>query len=158
MRGIAWLPEMLNVNPWSEDTYDELYAIFKNDFIDRKVKYRGYNVWFFPEIENGKEVIFWHLTDKGKKFDRFPDTNRSPRISWIRPMIERCPDSDILDWDVEEDGVIKSYVWLQNLDYVVIMKRMPDGSRRLLTAHYLDYANMSHKLKKKYERRIGIGT
>lgn len=109
-------------------------------------------------MDEGKEAIFWHLTDKGRKPNRLPDTNRSARLSWVRPMLLRCPDPEILDWDVEEDGVIKTYVWLKNHDFVVIMKRMPDGRRRLLTAHYLDYSDMRDKLQKKYDRRIGIGT
>lgn len=158
MDEIDWLPEMLSVSPWSVDTYEMLYAVFRRDFVVSQPRYRGFHVWFFTDMDEGKEEIFWHLTDKGKKPNRLPDTNRSARLSWVRPMLQRCPDPEILDWDVEEDGVIKTYVWLKNHDFVVIMKRMPDGRRRLLTAHYLDYSDMRNKLQKKYDRRISIGT
>jgi hypothetical protein len=158
MNGIDWLPDMLPVNPWSGNAYEELFAVFRRDFVASQPRYRGHHVWFFNEMDDGKEAIFWHLTDKGKKPNRLPDTNRSARLSWIRPMLEHCPDAEILDWDVDEDGATKTYVWLKNHDFVVILKRMTNGSRRLLTAHHLDYPDMRAKLQKKYERRIGIGT
>jgi hypothetical protein len=158
MNGVDWLPEMLAVNPWTATTYDELYAVFRRDFVVSQPRYRGFHVWYFNEMDDGREAIFWHLTDKGKKPNRLPDVNRSARLSWIRPMLEHCPDPAILDWDTHEEGNIKTYVWLQPHDFVVIMKRMPNASRRLLTAHCLDYANMRDKLQKKYDRRIGIGT
>ncbi len=154
----AWLPPLLTVNPWSGNTYEELYAVFRHDFVESQPRYRGFQVWHFNEIEQGKEVIFWHLTDKGKSPNRLPDPKRSERLCWIRPMLEHCPDAEMLDWDVDEDGATKTYVWLKNCDFVVIMKRLPNGSRRLLTAHHLDYRDMREKLQKKYERRIGIGT
>jgi hypothetical protein len=158
MNGIDWLPDMLAVDPWNERTYDTLYAVFRRDFVNHHPSYRGFRVWCFRDMDVGKEAVFWHLTDKGKKPDRLPDPRRSERLSWVLPMIENCPSSEILDWDIEEDGVVKTYVWLKRHDFVVIMKRMPDRSRRLLTAHHLDYPNMRGKLQKKYDRRIGIGT
>jgi hypothetical protein len=157
MNGIDWLPELLPVNPWTENTYEELYGVFRTNFVGSQPLYRGHHVWFFNEKEDGKEAIFWHLTDKGRAPDRLPDVNRSARLSWVRPMIENCNDAEVLDWDVEEEGSIKTYIWLKNHDFVIIMKRMPNGSRRLLTAHCLDYANMRDKLQKKYDRRLGIG-
>ena len=74
-------------------------------------------------------------------------------------MLENCPcEGIILDWDIEESGDIKTYVWLKNHDFVVVLKRMNNGRRRLITAHHLDYPDMRNKLQKKYERRLGIGT
>ena len=61
-------------------------------------------------------------------------------------------------WNVVEDGIAKTYIWLTNHDFVVIMKRMPNGSRRLITEHFLNYPNMRRKLQKKFERRIGVET
>jgi len=158
MTGPVWLPPLMAVNPWTATTYDELYAVFQRDFVQSQPRYRGFQVWYFNDMEDGREAIFWHLTDKGKAPNRLPDMNRSARLTWIRPMLEHCPDPAILDWDIDENGKTTTYVWLQSHDFVVIMKRMPNGSRRLLTAHCLDYPHMRTKLQKKYDRRTGIGT
>jgi len=57
-----WLPELFSVNPWTESTYSDLHHIFIRDFIDSQPQYQGQAIWFFPEMEDGKHVIFWHLT------------------------------------------------------------------------------------------------
>lgn len=44
MDEIDWLPEMLSVNPWSGDTYEELYAVFRRDFVLSQPRYRGFHV------------------------------------------------------------------------------------------------------------------
>jgi len=153
-----WLPDMLEIDPWTGETYEFLYEhVFKRDFIDSKPQYFKRTVWFFPEVEDGKEKLFWHLTSRKNPEDgiRYPDLRRCERLSWTRPMIDRCPDVVMLNWDHEEgDGVIKTYVWLTGHDFVVIMKRYKDKSRRLITSYYLDNAHQRRKMTRKYERRI----
>lgn len=158
MRMPAWLPDMLDFDPWTEDTYEFLYQnVFKKDFIDSKPKYLGKKVWLFPEIQDGKEELFWHLTSRKDPEDgiRYPDLRRCERLTWTRPMIDRCPDVAMLNWDHEEgNGVMKTYVWLAGHDFVVIMKKYKDESRRLITSYYLDNPHQRRKMMRKYERRI----
>jgi hypothetical protein len=152
-----WLPNLFVVDPWTNDTYDELYEIFRNDFIKSQIEYQGYNVWFFPEMEDGKEKIFWHFTSKvdNETEDRLPDLRRSERLPWARPLLENHLQPEVLAWDHEEgDGSIKTYVWLKDFDYVIIMKKISNGSRRLITSFWLEYRNAKEKLMKKYDRRI----
>lgn len=59
-----WLPPMAVVNPWTNATYETLYSIFKKDFKDSQPVYNGKAVWFFPELDSGKEVVFWHMTSR----------------------------------------------------------------------------------------------
>lgn len=55
----------------------------------------------------------------------------------------------------EQTGVsIHTYVWLKDLDYLIVMKKYPNGQRRLITAYYVDYENTRRKLRKKYEGRV----
>ncbi len=153
----TWLPELFSVSPWKESTYDELYNVFLNDFQRNKLSYLTFNVWFFPEQDDSKYKLFWHITSSEDKTlgDRIPDLRRCERLPWIRPMILNCPDSSIKNWDYEEgDGKIKTYVWLEDLDFVVIMKRYNDEQRRLVTSFHLDYSNAKRKMKRKYENRI----
>ena len=75
---------------------------------------------------------------------------------WVRPMLTHPESPGVLAWDHQEgNGEIKTYVWLKDEDFVVIMKKYPDGKRRLITAFWVEYGNAKRKLMKKYERRIG---
>jgi hypothetical protein len=61
----------------------------------------------------------------------------------------------IKSWDYKEGkGAVNTYLWLKDFDFLVIMKKYPDGRRRLLTSFYIDYPNYKRKLEKKYARRI----
>ncbi len=153
----SWLPPMLSVNPWTEDTFENLYEIFTRDFKTSQPIYDGQVVWFFPETEDGKEVIFWHLTtrDDNETGDRLPDCRRSERLPWARPMLDNPGAPEVLAWDyLEGDKTIKTYVWLKDYDYLVLMKKYPDGRRRLITAHCIDYPHKRKNLEKKYKKRI----
>jgi hypothetical protein len=157
MSGPNWLPNLFVVNPWTHDTYDALYQLFRDDFVESQIDYQGYSVWFFPEMEDGREKVFWHLTSRvdNETGDRLPDLRRSERLPWVRPMLENHLHPEVLAWDHEEgDGSIKTYVWLKDFDFVVIMKKFPDRTRRLITSFWLEYPNAKKKLMKKYDRRI----
>lgn len=153
-----WLPELFPVNPWQHDTYEALYRLFTRDFKESQPVYDGQVVWFFPEMEDGKEKIFWHLTSREDKAagDRLPDLRRSERLPWVRPMLDYPGKPEVLAWDHREgDGTVKTYVWLENDDFVVIMKKFSNGRRRLITSFWVEYGNVRRKLRRKYERRIG---
>jgi len=153
----CWLPEMLKVNPWTDETFDMLYKVFEHDFKNRNLHYKGFNVWYFPEMKDGKELIFWHLTHREDKRtgQRYPDMRRSERLPWARPIIENPDKPEVLAWDFREhDGKTVTYVWLKDYDYLVLMKKLKDGQRRLMTSYYISYPNKRRKLEKKYRRRL----
>lgn len=170
-----WLPEMASVSPWTENTYEMLYAIFCRDIRDHDLRYAGNAVWIFPEVEDGKEVIFWHLTTRDFKLEkiprrkrkffpelemhikkeRLPDLRRCERLPWVKPIIEHALEPEVLDWDYEEgDRSIKTYIWIKESNFVVIMKKYPDSKRRLITSFYLDRTNKRKEFEIKYSNRI----
>jgi len=170
-----WLPEKTNVNPWTEDTYEMLYEIFCRDIRDYDLRYIGNNVWIFQDIEDGKEKIFWHLITRDVKrekiprrkrklysegqtdteTERLPDLRRCERLPWIKPFIEHASEPDVLSWDYEEgDQTIKTYIWIKDYDFVVIMKRYPKGKRRLITSFYIDETYKREDFERKYASRI----
>ena len=154
----SWLPDMFVVEPWSKELYDRLYTeVFCRDFKGAQIFYRSFAVWHFPETAYGRELIFVHLTsreDKGTG-QRKIDPLRSARLPWARPMIENSTDAELLAWDFEEgDGNINTYVWRQNHDYLVLMRKMPDGSRRLITAYCVEYDHERKKLRRKFAQRL----
>jgi hypothetical protein len=153
----AWLPDMAPVRPWTNDTFEMLYSIFKRDLKDNQACYEGKTVRLFPGMEDGKEQTFWHMTSRDDKEsgDRLPDLYRSERLPWARPMIDNASQMEILAWDYQEgDRRIKTYVWLPNLDFLVLMKKLPDGRRYLLTSFYVDNSHTRRGLMKKFERRL----
>lgn len=152
-----WLPGLLSVDPWQEDTYETLYRVFDRDLKVSQPVYDGEVVWFFPDVEDGKEKIFWHLTSRVENGtgERLPDLRRSERLPWVRPMLDQPGQPEVLAWDHEEgDGTVKTYVWLENFDFVVIMKKYPNGRRRLITSFWVEYENTKRALEKKYGRRV----
>lgn len=168
-----WLPAMAQVNPWTADTYEMLYTIFRRDFVASRPQYCGCEVWHFRQMEDGKESLFWHLTSREvkpkpvprrmRKFaaqmteqpGRYPDLRRSERLPWVRPLIENSQQPQVLAWDYEEgDGDIHTYVWLKNHDFVAIMKKYPDGRRRLITAFCVDKDYKRQDFERKYAKRI----
>lgn len=152
-----WLPAMAVVNPWTDQTFDSLYQIFHKDFTSSKPSYDGRIVWFFPQKEGGKELLFWHLTSKNDKVtgERLPDLRRSERLPWVRPLIDNHKQPETLDWDYREgDGDIHTYIWLKDHDFVAILKKYKDGRRRIITSYFIDYNHKKSKLRKKYKRRI----
>jgi hypothetical protein len=153
----VWLPPIVSVSPWSQDTFDMLYKIFEVDFKNKPLSYNGYTVWFFSEMLEGKELIFWHLTHREDKETNayYPDLRRSERLPWARPVIENSTTSDILAWDFKEhDGKIMTYVWLKEFDYLILMKKYKDGQRRLVTSYCIDYEHKKRTLEKKYKCKI----
>jgi hypothetical protein len=126
-------------------------------------------------MEDGKEKIFWRLTTRSakrvkiprqkKKFyppdqtyldeDRYPDLRRCERLPWVRTMIENAGDLEVVYWDHEEgDLTIKTYIWLKDYDFTVIMKKYPDNKRRLITSFYIDKSYTQEDLERKYANRI----
>jgi hypothetical protein len=170
-----WLPDIVCVDPWTQSTYDMLYRIFCRDIRDHDLRYFSNQVWIFLDMEDGREKIFWHLTTRfvktrkiprrKKKFypadqiyieeGRFPDLRRCERLPWVRALIEKARESDVISWDYEEGNrTIKTYVWLKDLNFAVIMKKYPDSKRRLITSFYVDKVYKRKDFERKYANRI----
>ena len=168
-----WLPSLIDVDPWPDYMYEVLYKVFCRDIRNVTFRYLGHEVWFYRNKEDGKEAIFWHLTTRRPKKiprrkskfyppgqvydpqDRFPDPPRCARLRWVRPITENAHDQQVLSWDyVESDGGIHTYAWLKGDDFVVILEKRDNESRRLITSFYVDYDSKRDDLQRKYENRI----
>jgi hypothetical protein len=151
-----WLPPLLTVSPWSADTLDDLYEVFQTDIASQALYLNGDRIWYFPNRSDDREDVFWHLTHKeNAEGEREPDLRRCERLCWCGPVLANCGLPDVLAWDFEEGtGDVKTYVWLHEHDYLIVLKRYPDGRRRLITAFYIDHASYRAKIRKKYEKRL----
>lgn len=155
---LEWLPPLIKMSPWDEQVLESLYAVFVRDLVRDPPFYRGGRVWCFPDQERGRECLFWHITereDPPHSGNRLPDFRRCERLCWIRALIEHADDPAVKAWDYQEgSGDVHTYLWLETFDYVVVMKRYPDGRRRLITAYRIDYESKRHNLRKKYAHRL----
>jgi transcription initiation factor IIE alpha subunit len=70
-------------------------------------------------------------------------------------MLGQTGRPEILAWDQEEgDGTVKTYVWLHEQDFIIIMKKYPDNTRRLITSFWVEYEHTRRKFRKKYNHRL----
>jgi hypothetical protein len=154
----AWLPDLICVDPWCDELVEMLYAVFDIDFRQSKPVFEGREIHYFPELrDGGKEVIFWHLItcEDETRSKRIPEENRAARLSWVRCLIENCAQAEVLYWDyLEHNGDVKTYIWLVEDDFLILLKRLKDGTRRLLTSFYIEYESYKGKLQKKYNKRL----
>jgi hypothetical protein len=152
----AWLPDTIELNPWNEQTFENLYVTFCAEFRESQLSLSGSRVWYFPEKEDGRERIFWHLTHRDdERGERLPDPRRCERLKWVRAMLENCHDPEVLFWDFKEsDGTVHTYLWLHEHKFAVILKKYPDGSRRLVTSYFVDKEGKERTFRSKYKRRM----
>ena len=101
-----WLPDITeckDLSKWNE-YLDELYRIFKKDFIEDRIIFEGKYVDFRKAPMDEKyEDTFIHLTHKDEFHnsidpnDRIPDPRRAERIGWNKLIIEHCPCKEICE-------------------------------------------------------------
>ncbi|WP_138206361.1 hypothetical protein [Haloimpatiens lingqiaonensis] len=86
------LPNIIKLDDYDGqwDLYEEeLYKIFRRDFIESEKSFMGKNIGIFTnKMYNNKEKTFWHVISEGPdEFNRIPDIRRCERIGWIDKII-----------------------------------------------------------------------
>ena len=157
-----WLPAIVSVDGMWDDVLAKLYVLFTTDFKGNQLFLNGIVVWYDRRILEGEkyEEGFWHLITKKDKQtgERLLDNRRAERLPWCRPVIECSDKPEIKIWNNREgSNKIRTYVWLENFDYVVILEK---HNRKfglimfLITAYHLDGESSRRKMRKKYEKRL----
>lgn len=161
MKKPKWLPEKLDRGIYDKwiDFEDALYEIFTQDILNKQnLKYRDKPIVINQDIDRSKpknrEKGFYHLVKKTvtKRSKRsIEDAKRAEKIGWIKQIILNCSDPAIKEFDYYEGGgIIRSYLWLKDQKYVVILEPQ-NGHYFLVTAYHVDYEKT---LQKKYENRL----
>jgi hypothetical protein len=148
-------------NPFSltgdwDQNLTNLYEIFEADLKHQRCELRGRRIVFDGRIiEDFREEGFWHLItkiDQGTK-ERLFDPRRAECLPWFRPILSNCDDDAVKVWNWKEgNGKIRTYIWLEEFDYVIILQ----GKRHayyLVTAHHVDGEGTRRKLQAKYDGR-----
>jgi hypothetical protein len=152
----TWLPALIDTDGNWDDVLLRLFKVFENDFIKNKFQYSSKPLIWDSRILEGKYPEgFWHVTTREDFYtkERLPDFPRAKRLPWCKPTILNSNDPEVRLWENREDGKNKVYIWLETLDYVVILHRKVK-LYFLLTAYHVDGDGSRRSLRKKYNRRI----
>jgi hypothetical protein len=126
-----WLPDLVVTDgEWSK-VVAELYCVFCRDFKDNRPTLNGLPVICDDRAsEGGYEERFWHL------------------ITQDDPLV--------LKWVYREKGKLRTYLWVKDLDYVVVLKAVPPTAPRyyfLITAFHLDGPHQRRNIERRYDKR-----
>lgn len=156
-----WLPAILNLDGSWERTIEKLHEIFQRDFIAGKPTLGTIPVWWNNRKLDGRyEEGFWHIITEvdHNTGDRIPDFERAKRLPWCAPTIINWSDPSVKCFDYTEyDGKVKTYIWLEQWDYVVVLIKRNGRLGMvafLVTAYVIGGKSSREKLRKKYDDRI----
>lgn len=170
----AWLPPHIPFGGDWDTFVKALYIVFDKDFKKVWPRFRTCPVWHDHRIESGDrygfEEGFWHLVSRDewvwnpksrrKEKDRLPEFDRAGRLPWARPIIDHEAAVEMLTWDFDQDTnrgtTVRTYVWLKDHDYVVILERQPKQKGdifMLVTSFFVNFESKRRDLQSRYERR-----
>ena len=154
----SWLPDLFPMDGDWEQKLHNLYKIFVRDFVQHQPHLDVIEVWWDQRVLDGKfPEGFWHITTQGNPPNRLPDFRRSERLPWCAPSINNSTDPIIIKWDYQEGKKIRTYLWLERFDYVIILEKRHQRMgiiAFLITAFHVDGDRTRQQLKKKYNHRI----
>jgi hypothetical protein len=137
------LPGDLPMNGDWNAVCEQLYAIFEGVFFSDPVRFNGRKVICDNRKLDGddKEEGFWHLITRKQGNDRIPDFERSRKLPWLRIILERSPCDGVSCFRYQEgSGKYRVYVWLEELDYVIILEELT-YVYKMVTVFRIDHHN-----------------
>jgi hypothetical protein len=138
-----------------------LYAVFVKDFKGAPAHHCGtrvhYNDRILPDGQ-GKEEGFWHVItkDEGVGGNRIPDYQRAKRLPWARPVMESGERAEIKVFDYDhgtKDKGVRRYIWLFDLDYVLVLWRRK-ARYFWLTAYHVDSTRRREDLNSRFLNKL----
>jgi hypothetical protein len=153
-----WLPQLIECSGEWRETLPRLYAVFENDFVLGRPSFRGKRVWWDRRVLPGEIYAegFWHLisrTDHGSGH-RIPEFRRAERLCWCRPMLDYADEPEVTTWDADASGKIRTYLWLEDEDFVLVLQQRDPTTVIVITAYHLDGEASRRKLRASYARRL----
>lgn len=148
----------LGIDP-SDEHLEELYQLFKTDFIDNDFYFDGCKV--IIDVRNSKEEgyekyphTFVKIITRGVKGKRCFDKKRANKIHWIKPILENKDSEDVTCFQfLEADGKIRDYFWFKDGGFIVVMEKItPDYV--IVTCFHIDDDKNQKYYNDKYEKRV----
>lgn len=156
----AWLPDLLDINGVPSLVFAHLYSQFRLDFLDLTCYFRGSPIHCDrrKQNEDDYEEGFWHLVsrDDYATQTRLHDARRAEKLAWCAAVIANADDECVSVWNyLEGRGQKRTYLWLRDWDYVVILEWKKNRSvYQLVTAFHVD-EQKRHDLESRYRRSQG---
>lgn len=158
----SWLPDIVCVDGEWESVLKLLYEIFERDIKYGEIRYERREIWWDRCIAVGDvyEEGFWHLICKYnyETEDRLFDPRRAERLPWFNPVVTYHANPIITEFDYKEArGKIRTYLWLEDFDYVVILEKKRVANKNvafIITAYYVDGPSRRRALQKKHSNKV----
>lgn len=156
----VWLPPTINLNGNWAEKQKELYSIFIQDFIDPpRPSFRNLPIYHDNRKLDGSsyEEGFWHIVTRTDPStgERIPDFRRAERLKWCLSLIQNYSKPEVTFWKYDNGKNIRTYLWLEEHDYVVVIEEREKRRQAFLnTAYHVDGPSMRRSLQKKYEKRL----
>lgn len=158
---LSWLPALIVLDGDWEQTLVRLYQVFERDFVRTKRRFESREIWWDRRKLDGKyDEGFWHIisTRDRSTGDRTPDFRRAERIPWCGPTISNSGDDSVKVWDyLEGSGRIRTYLWLEDWDYVIVLEKQRRRIGKivfLVTAYYVSGDSTRRNLRRKFRNRV----
>ena len=156
-----WLPEQIDTNGTWEGILFRLHEVFDQDFTLGQPRYSGVPVWWDRHrmVGDPYDRGFWHLITREDKSseDRLLDPPRAKRLRWCKATIINSTPPDVLVFEYEEGkGKIRTYLWVQQADYLVILEKQQQKTKPvyfLVTTFVLDGPSKRKDIQRKYDNR-----
>ena len=156
-----WLPPMLTLDDTEEAMVAELYAVFQRDFKSGPLLFCGEEVWFDRNVPAGQrhEAGFLHIVtrENQRTRERELDLLRAERLPWCAAILRNATDPAVTLWVYREgNGRLRTYTWLEEGDYVVVLERKQKRIGQvafMITAYHIDGASRQRSLRRRYEQR-----
>ena len=153
-----WLPEIIECGGKWEETLARLYAVFERDFVHGRPHLRDRKILWDQRVSPGESYSegFWHLISRSEpeSGDRIPEFRRSERLCWCRPMLDNTEEPEIKLWDAFTSGKLRTYLWLEDEDFVLVLEKKGPKKAFLITAYHLDGESSRRKLRNSYANRV----
>ncbi len=162
----SWLPEPLDFATDFSGNWDDFleasYGIFETDLITGAAYYHGKKVILsrnYPDLGDGKHPSYWHIVSTGDgktESSKVADPKRMEVVGWIKPVLENCPDSDLLEWKAvrsnsKRRGNTRTVVWCKKHKFVIFLKEL-DYVYVILSAYKTGYPGTIRDLNTEYNQ------
>ncbi len=161
----SWLPKLFehDENIPFEDYYEQVFEMFKKDFINSRPIFNGKHIGLQKEpMVNGKPQTFHHMTTEDTK-DENGNTSRDfakdrcERIAWNRAIIE----SQYVGLKIFREERSKNrknlVIWFEEKDFVIILREAPNYYV-FITSYPVKYKHKKRQLQKSYEKYLKAET
>jgi len=151
--------------PLEPDTeiIDQLYDIFKTDFIDNPFTVNGKRVKIILQRSNMPGFrqypeTFVHIVTRKSHLSgkRSFEPERANRIHWIKNILLQVNDTRIKFFKhKDEEGVLKDHYWYEDYNFIVVLKPL-SADTLIITSFCVDALEKQAYKRKLVEYRNGL--